>query len=120
MTSKKKELVRVSHRHKMYIFVIAVCSVLLLVGISVKSIQHTRSVRYEYTGTDNLCTSVDGRNFYTSHGRLMKAYEIKENFCSGSVTKISPVGVAVNIVPGVFVAAVFVVLSTYYMRRSVR
>ncbi len=99
---------------------IALFAVFLFIRVSVKSIQYTRGVRDEYSTSANICASIDGREYITSHGWMMKAYEIRENFCAGSVTRISPVGVAVNMLPGVAMAAGFIMLASHYMRRSVR
>lgn len=120
MTASKRTKKQPSPRHKILSLGIALFAVFLFLRVSVKSIQYTRSVRDEYSATENICTNIDGREYITAHGWVMKAYEIRENFCAGQVTKISPIGVVVNILPGVVTATAFILLSSYYMRRSVR
>ncbi len=122
MIAKKKEKVRLSRRHRLLTLAVALCCVFLFMAVSVKSIQYTRSIRREYQdwGIESLCTQLDNSDYITTHGWVMKSYVIEENNCLGSVRTVSPVGVAVNMLPGAAVAAALLLFYSYYMRRSVR
>jgi len=69
----------------------------------------------------NLCQSLDSdTDTVASRGLITKTYETREGSCTGFKTTYYPLGIVVNMLPGLVLGGLVAFGATHYLRRSMR